>query len=256
MGGSQSSTSLFGNEYDLSEAESLLERTVSSTDEAEELLEQLIEMKETVTLQYEELLREEEMTRLEIQYTYDSAVIAGKLAELTYQQETQEWESSLAEAQETLNTWKEAKADLEEMEGGILTASEGGTAASVNYEAGDTLSGQLALYSIYQTETVTVPIEVSQYEISQFTVGDTVSVELGGRFTMEGTVSEKAAEPTSGTSRTEVIYQVTVSLDNAQGMLEGLEKGAYRSSCAGGRRSSVFLLLSGDCGDGGNPEFI
>lgn len=105
------------------------------------------------------------------------------------------------------------------MTDGIITATEAGTVAAVNYEADDLLSQDTALYSIYNTDTVEVALAVSQYEIAQMEVGDTVNVQISGMMNVDGTITEKAPEPTDGTSRTEVIYEVQVSMDNSRGRL-------------------------------------
>ena len=219
MQSQDSESSLFGNSYDLTEAKNLLERTPSSTEDAEELLEQLKDALQTVQEQYAELTRNRTATELEIQYTYDQAIIAGKLAEVTYQQEMEGWEETLEEAQNQVTTLEEEKAALESMTDGILCAEEAMSIAAVNYEAGDELWANTALYSYYDMDTLTVPIEVSQYDIAQLTVGETVEVSLSGVRTMEGTISSKALEPVSGTSRTTVNYEVEISLDNSSGRL-------------------------------------
>lgn len=87
------------------------------------------------------------------------------------------------------------------------------------HEADDLLSQDTALYSIYNTDTVEVALAVSQYEIAQMEVGDTVNVQISGMMNVDGTITEKAPEPTDGTSRTEVIYEIQVSMDNSRGRL-------------------------------------
>jgi multidrug resistance efflux pump len=199
--------------------EKLLEQTPSSTEEAEELLEKLQDSQETVQLQYEELIREEEATRLDIQYTYDTTVLAGQLAEITFEQDSASLEESLQEVKDTLEELKEEQALLEACEDGILTAEQAGTLAAVNYEADDVLNTSLAICSYYDTDTVTVSIEVPQEEITALHVGDTVEVSITGYGTRTGTVSEKGMEAVSGESRTNVNYLGTVQLDNSDGRL-------------------------------------
>ena len=87
--------SLLGDAYDLSEVEQLLSREPSDSEDAQDLIDELQDSQETVEAQYEELQRKEKIFALEIQHTYDTAVLAGKLAELTYQQETEELNETL-----------------------------------------------------------------------------------------------------------------------------------------------------------------
>ena len=216
---SESDISLFGNTYDLTQVNSLLEREPSGTEDAQELLEQLEESRDTVEEQYSELIRERRVTELGIQYTYDTSVIEGKLAEFTYQEELQEWEETLAEAKQEKETLEEDKAILDSMPDGILLSDRDGTVADISYETGDIINSQEPIISFYHTDTLTVTIQVPQESIAEFSVGDTVTVTVNGRMKREGTVTEKASEPVDGTSRTAVQYEVTISLDNSDGML-------------------------------------
>lgn len=219
MSSSEDTESLFGDTYDLTSIENLLERTPSSEEEAETLLEELLAAEETVADQYAELTRNEKMTRLEIQYTYDTAVIAGKLAEITYQQEAEELEATLKEAKNNVTKLEEGKARLDGIADGVMTAGYTGSIASVNYEAGDELNSATALYSVYNTDVVTVTLAVSQYEISEFHVGDTVEAEISNYGTLEGTVTEKSPEASEGSSRTSINYEVEVTIENSTGRL-------------------------------------
>lgn len=218
-GSGGSSSSLFGNSYDLSEAESALELTATDSDEAEEVLKQLYEVLEDVQLQYEELMRIKTPTELDIQYEYDTTMLEAELAEITYQQTVESLEETLQSYEDALTELEEALELLESLEDGTVTATASGTLSAVNYSADDTLSSATALYSIYDTDVVTITIEVSQEDIAKMAVGDTVSVTLSGSGTVEGTISEKDTEPVDGTSRTTVIYDVVVSVDNSRGRL-------------------------------------
>jgi multidrug resistance efflux pump len=197
----------------------LLEQTPSSTDDAEEWLEKLQDSMETVELQYAELTREEEATRLEIQYTYDTTILAGSLAEITYEQDTAELEETLQEAKDALEELKEAKALLETYENGVITSDQAGTIAAVNYEADDVLNASVALCSFYDTGTVTISIEVPQEEVASLAVGASVDVTVTGYGDREGTILEKGTEAVSGESRTNVNYLGTIQLDNSDGRL-------------------------------------
>ena len=211
--------SLLGDTYDLTSVKQLLSREPSDSSDAQELIEELQDSRETTKVQYEELQRKKKIFELEIQYTYDSAVIAGKLAELTYQQELSDWEETLAEAKQNKADLETQKALLEAMTDGVISADRDGTVASISYEAEDLLDSSIPIVSYYDTDTVSITLEVPQEEIASLSVGDTAEVTLAGAGRLEGTLTEKSVEPEDGTSRTTVNYTATVSLDNSDGRL-------------------------------------
>ena len=211
--------SLLGDTYDLTSVKQLLSREPSDSSDAQELMEELQDSRETTKVQYEELQRKKKIFELEIQHTYDSAVIAGKLAELTYQQELSDWEETLAEAKQNKADLETQKALLEAMADGVISADCDGTAASISYETEDLLDSSIPIVSYYDTDTVSITLEVPQEEIASLSVGDTAEVTLAGAGRLEGTLTEKSVEPEDGTSRTTVNYTATVSLDNSDGRL-------------------------------------
>ena len=146
-------------------------------------------------------------------------MIAGKLSEITYEQEVNEWEETLAEAKSGKEELEEGRDFLESLEQGTVAADRSGTVAALSLEAGDETYGGTVLASYYNTDTVQVVLEVSQYDISKISVGDTVQAEISGTGTFSGTISEKSLEAESETSRTTVNYQVTVSIENENGRL-------------------------------------
>ena len=211
--------SLLGDTYDLTSVKQLLSREPSDSSDAQELMEELQDSRETTKVQYEELQRKKKIFELEIQHTYDSAVIAGKLAELTYQQELSDWEETLAEAKQNKADLEIQKALLEAITDGVISADRDGTVASISYEAEDLLDSSIPIVSYYDTDTVSITLEVPQEEIASLSVGDTAEVTLAGAGRLGGTLTEKSVEPEDGTSRTTVNYTATVSLDNSDGRL-------------------------------------
>ena len=216
---SSADISILGNAYDLTQVKSLLEQEPSDEDAAEDLLEQLTDSLEEVQTQYEELQRMEKIYKLQIQYTYDTTKLAAQLAEITYEQELLEWENTLSEAKEEQETIEEQKAMLDAMTDGTICAQQNGIVASVSYDEGDVISSSVPVISYYDTDTVTVTLEIPQEEIAGIAVGQTVKVQMDRFRTIEGTVSEKSVEPESGTSRTNVIYTVEVSIENETGRI-------------------------------------
>ena len=216
---SSADISILGNSYDLTQVKSLLEQEPSDEDAAEDLLEELTDAQEDVQTQYEELQRMEKIYELKIQYTYDTTNLAAQLAEITYEQELQEWEDTLAEAKEEKAAVEAQKALLDAMTDGTVVADQSGTVSSISYEEGDTVSSAVPVVSYYDTDTVTVTLEISQEEIAGITVGQTAEVQMDRFGTIEGTVSEKSVEPESGTSRTNVVYTVDISIENETGWI-------------------------------------
>lgn len=216
---SSTDISILGNSYDLTQVKSLLEQEPSDEDAAEDLLEELTDAQEDVQTQYEELQRMEKIYGLQIQYTYDTANLAAELAEITYEQELQEWEDTLAKAKEEKAAAEEQKALLDAMADGTVVAGKSGIVSSISYEEGDTISSTVPVISYYDTDTVTVTLEISQEEIAGIAVGQTAEVQMDRFGTIEGTVSEKSVEPESGTSRTNVVYTVDISIENETGRI-------------------------------------
>ena len=212
---SSADISILGNAYDLTQVKNLLEQEPSDEDAAEDLLEQLTDSLEEVQTQYEELQRMEKIYELQIQYTYDTA----QLAEITYEQELLEWQDTLSEAEGEQETIEEQKAMLDAMTDGAICAEQSGIVASVSYDEGDVISSSVPVIRYYDTDTVTVTLEIPQEEIAGIVVGQTVKVQMDRFGTIEGTVSEKSVEPESGTSRTNVIYTIEVSIENETGRI-------------------------------------
>ena len=130
-----------------------------------------------------------------------------------------DWEAQLAEAETEKSELEAQKAFLDSMEDGMLTADRDGIVAEVSCEAGTIINGADPVISYYNTDTVTISIQVPQEEIAGLSVGDTVDVTINGMLKRQGTIEEKSAEPVSGTSRTAVDYEVKIGVDNPDGRL-------------------------------------
>ncbi len=176
-------------------------------------LEQLLEEAETAE-------REAETKKIEIQNTYDTAVLEGEYADATYQAAISQLETALSSAQETLDELEEEQAIVLSLEDGVICASQSGTLASVTYEAEDILYANVALVSYYNTDTIMISVEVSQENIANVAVGDEVEVTISGaRGNVTGTVSSIATSATTSGSVSNVYYAVVISIDNADGSL-------------------------------------
>lgn len=216
---SSADISILGNSYDLTQVKHLLEQEPSDEDAAEELLEELTDSLEEVQTQYGELQRMEKIYELQIQYTYDTTNLTAKLAEITYEQELQEWKDTLSEAREEKAAVEEQKALLDAMTDGAIVADQSGIVSSISYEEGDTISSNVPVISYYDTDSVTVTLEIPQEAIAGIVVGQAAEVQTDRFGTIDGTVSEKSAEPESGTSRTNVVYAVEISIGNESGRI-------------------------------------
>ncbi|MCF0134698.1 MAG: HlyD family efflux transporter periplasmic adaptor subunit, partial [Blautia sp.] len=214
----ESDISLLGNAYDLSQYESLLEQEPSDADAAAEYLVSLQKALRTVTEQYAELHRNRLANELKIQYRYDSLILQGKLAEITYQQDMATWKETLSEAEQKREELEEQRALLEEIPDGMLYAKEDGVIASVMYETDDPLNNNTPLLYRYDMNRLDITIAVPQGQIASFVVGDTVEVTLSDVFETDGTIREKSTEAQEGNGRTTINYEVKVSVENENGL--------------------------------------
>ena len=155
--------------------------------------------------------------------TYDTAVLEGEYADVTYKDTVSTLKTAYDEAADTLADLKEEQSALLALDTGTITAEYDGTIASVSYDAGDILNSDLSLVSYSDTDKLSVAVEVSQEDIAKIAVGDTVSIRtMSGRpdsNNIEGTITSIAAEATSGGSMSNVTYTVTVTFDNSGGEL-------------------------------------
>ncbi len=211
--------SLLGDTYDLTQARNLLEQEPGDSDAAEELLTKLIDSQYDVGEQYKELLREEKVLRIEILHTWNTSVLAGKLAELTCRQEMLEWDETLREAKASKKEADHMLELLESMTDGVLRASAAGYVASVDVADGDQLGEGTSLFSYYVTDPVKITIVVPQEEIAQIAAGDTAEVTLNGMMKKTGTVISRESEPESDTAKGDVRYDVVISVENENGRL-------------------------------------
>ena len=161
--------------------------------------------------------------KIDNQNTYDTAVLEGEYADVTYKDTVSTLKTAYDEAADTLAGLKEEQSALLALDKGTITAEYDGTIASVSYDAGDILNSDLSLVSYSDTDKLSVAVEVAQEDIAKIAVGDTVSIRtMSGRpdsNNIEGTITSIAAEATSGGSMSNVTYTVTVTFDNSDGEL-------------------------------------
>ena len=192
-----------------------------NVEQAEKSLEQLEASVDALEESYEAASREAEEKRLNLQKEYDTAVLEGKYAETTYNETIEKLKASVMSAEKSLADLKEEQAALLALENGVVCAAQSGTLASVVYEAEDVLFSGSAFVTYYETEKLTISVEIEQENIAKVAVGDTVSVIVSGnrRGNITGTVASVASAATTGRSVSDVTYAVVIAIENENNML-------------------------------------
>lgn len=169
-----------------------------------------------------------ETGKVDNQNTYETAVLNGQYAEVTYEDTVSTLKDAYEAASEELEELKEEQSALFALQDGIITAEYDGVLAAVTYETGDVLVNEYELVSYSDTSKLTIDVEVDQANIAEVSVGDTVQVQLIGmrRERIEGTVTSVASGATSGRSMSNVTYTVQVTIDNSEGNI-ATETSAY-----------------------------
>lgn len=145
---------------------------------------------------------------------YDQAMLNYENAKEIYDIAMDGIDDDVNDAKEAL---KEAKANLAEFESfvldGTITTEYAGTILTVGYEKGDTLSTDTAIATYADAEAVNVTVSVSQEDISEIEVGDTVNIVFTAyeEETYHGTVTGFTTSESSSSSST-VSYDVTVNV--------------------------------------------
>ncbi len=218
------------------------EKAVSDATARKESLENSLS---SLELSYTNALNAAATGKVDNQNTYDTAVLEGQYAEVTYEDTVSDLKSAYDEAEENLAELKEEQSALLSLVDGMITAESDGTLSAVYYEAGDVLNSNIALVGYSDTNKLTVAVEVAQENIAKVSVGDTVSVSIMGRpggNDIEGTVSSIAAEATSGRSMSNVTYTVEVTIDNTEGQISA-NASAY-VTFSYGKLSDVDYILT------------
>lgn len=148
---------------------------------------------------------------IEAEKEYEETLLEYQNAGGQYSVDVSGISDSEEEAQDTLEEAQEALEEFEAFIGdGTIYAEDSGTVLEIGYEAGDELSSDTSILTISDPSAVTITVSVSQEDISQVAVGDTVEIELTAYedTVFEGTVQSIDTSATSGSST--VSYNVTV----------------------------------------------
>lgn len=211
-----------------SDLQSAQKETESAKQQAEQAAQQATQKKEELESKlsqlesdYQQALRDAVTKQVSIENEYDSTVLEAQYADSTYDATITTLQDAVDSAQSTLDDLEEEQNALLALEDGVVCASQDGTIASVTYDADDTLVEQQAFVTYYNTQTISISVEVSQEDISKIAVGDTVAVAISGARTgdVEGKVASIASSATTGGSVSNVTYAVEIQIDNSDGML-------------------------------------
>ncbi len=203
------------------EAESAKQQAEQAVQQATQKKEELESKLSQLESDYQQALRDAVTKQVSIENEYDSTVLEAQYADSTYDATITTLQDAVDSAQSTLDDLEEEQNALLSLEDGVVCASQDGTIASVTYDADDTLVEQQAFVSYYNTQTISISVEVSQEDISKIAVGDTVAVAISGARTgdVEGKVASIASSATTGGSVSNVTYAVEIQIDNSDGML-------------------------------------
>lgn len=148
---------------------------------------------------------------VEAKQKYEEALLNRDYAGSVYEIDTADVDSAVEEAQENLESAKDALSYFQALVGdGMIYAQYGGTVFSVGYEPGDTLSSASGVAEFADSENVTITVSVSQEDISAVQVGGEAEIVLTayGDKTYEGKV--KSVDTSSSSGMPTVSYDVAV----------------------------------------------
>lgn len=164
-----------------------------------------------------------ERQSLDARQNYENAVQEGELAQEIYnesvealQEEVDSARADLEEAQKQLNEFEAFVAD------GIVYAKGSGLVTAVNYEAGDSLTKQGAMFSYVKSGDYVISIDISEEDIPYIEVGKEVNIVFTAYpdETYQGTVKEIAASSSSDHATT-ISYPVTIHIEGDTTRLYG-----------------------------------
>lgn len=203
---------------ELESANQQYEQAVGQATQKKEQLENQLSQLES---DYQQALRDAVTEQVGIENEYDSTILEAEYADSTYEATVTTLQEAVDTAKDTLEELQEEQEALLALENGVVCTSQEGTIASVTYEAEDVLVEQTAFVTYYDTQTISISVEVSQEDISKVEVGDTVSVVVSGARAgeIEGKVASIASSATTGGSVSNVTYAVEITIDNSDGML-------------------------------------
>lgn len=200
----------------------------------ESLLSQKEEWEETITQNQETILSNHEKIekaqsileakQTDAQNTYELSKGAGELAGDIYSYTVESLQDAVNAAQEECTQAQELLQELEAFVGedGIVYADGDGLVTAVYYEAGDELVQTGALLSYVKETDYTVSIDVSEEDIADISIGDSVRIAFDAYPDEDytGTVISVTTTKTSDHAKT-VSYPVEIRIEGDTGKLYG-----------------------------------
>lgn len=145
---------------------------------------------------------------------YETDTLAGSISQDTYKYSVGSAEEDVTQAQSDLDDAKEKMEDFESFVGdGTIYAKSDGLITAVVYEVGDALSSTSDLISYVTESSITLSVDVSEEDIVDIAVGDSVNIEFTA-YPDESYQGEVTAITTTATSdhATTVSYPVTIKV--------------------------------------------
>lgn len=188
----------------------IIEKDTQKTAQNEQSIERV-----TKALQYK--LQEAENTR-------QSAKLSGELAQETYDETVTSLQETVTEAQNAYDEAAQELADFNAFVGddGIVYADGSGLVTAVNYEAGDRLKTKGAMVTYVKSDGYRISVDVSEEDIPEISVGDTVSIVMTAYpdETYTGTV-KTISTSRSGSYSATVSYPVEIEIQGDTSKLYG-----------------------------------
>lgn len=182
---------------------------------------------ETIAENNEKIIKAQsllETKQMDAQNTYELSRGTGELASDIYSYTVQSLQDAVDLAQAEYEEAQKLLADLEEFVGedGIVYADGSGMVTNIYYEEGDDLVRTGSLLSYVKEDAYTVSIDVSEEDIADISIGDSVLIEFSAYpdESYEGTVIAVTTTKTSDHATT-VSYPVEVRIEGDTKKLYG-----------------------------------
>lgn len=198
-------------------AQSTVDTLIKEIETLEENIEKATEEADSCNEELEKAKRELERTKLSAKQTYDLRMLASNTAQETYDIAMGYLEEEAGEQQKAYDS---AKEKLEAFDSAIsecgIYAEYDGVITEVNVEAGDTITTDTAIVTLYN-ENVTMTATLEESDAETVTVGDVAKISLVAfpDVVFEGTVSE-IGDAQYDSSSGNVYYDVTVKVDGSE----------------------------------------
>ncbi len=173
-------------------------------------IDRIYEIEEEIV--YNQQLLEKEL--LKANQELEISNVSGAIADVKYQSSLTGYENALSKAQRTLEEAQEKLDAFEAFVGdGTVCAEGSGIVTEIGYEEGDYLKNTGTLIAFAKAEEMTVSVDVSQEDVVDIKVGDTVELSMSA---YEGEIYEGvvASITTTATSRNAatISYPVVISI--------------------------------------------